>query len=71
MQQTIAPILTFPHRGERKKSAETKSTPGQNPTHTPGNGIMLLNFAMVFSLSSRLERLTLGNFSFHAKGRTA
>ena len=38
---------------------------------TPGNGITPLNLAMVFSLSSRLERLTFGNLSRHSNGRTA
>ena len=39
--------------------------------HAPGNGMIPLNFAIVFSRSSRLERLTLGNLSFQANGRTA
>ena len=38
---------------------------------TPGNGITPLNLAMVFSRSSRLERLTFGNLSRHSNGRTA
>ena len=36
-----------------------------------GNGITPLNLAMVFSRSSRLERLTFGNLSRHSNGRTA
>ena len=38
---------------------------------TPGNGMIPLNLATVFSRSSRLERLTFGNLSRHANGRTA
>src|SRR4029453_387096 len=65
---------SYTHLGSAEMMLEhvTHFSNSRPPSVQPfGNGMTSLNLATVFSRSSRLERLTFGNLSRHANGRTA